>query len=102
MHLFFVYNNLCDALVALTLQRICSNLLLVYFSPLDHLIEPTAHIIKLKMGTRRWASVLGIRVIIEIDALVIHETTSAIILIRIFYHIPQSIDGMSLGRYFVS
>ena len=59
--------------MAFTGERERSYLLLVDFPPLDDLAEATAHVVELEVSARLRARVLVVRVILEVDALVVHQ-----------------------------
>ena len=51
---------------------------LVNPSPLDGLFEPLTHVLELKVRARIGTGVLAVRVVIEVDALVVHQIRSRI------------------------
>ena len=72
-NLILLHKDLCNALVTFSGGRNSCYLLLINFTPLDHLAKTTAHVFELKVSTRLWTSVLVVGVVLKVDALVVHQ-----------------------------
>ena len=95
-HLVLINDHLCDALVPLAGHRVRRELLLVNFSPLDDLAEAATHIVELKVGPGLRARVLVVRVIVEVDSLVVHQVATFIFSVRVVRHVLSLLSRSSL------
>jgi hypothetical protein len=51
-------------------------------SPLDGLLEPLTHVLELKVRARLGTGVLAIGIVVEVNALVVHQVRRGIVLCR--------------------
>ena len=78
LHLILVDYHLSDSIMTFACHGYLGDLMFINLAPLDDVGKAITHVVELEVSASLWAGVFTVRVIVEIDALVVHQASFVI------------------------